>query len=286
MGEMTHGPFFIVGYERSGTTLMAAALDRHSRIAVPPETHFFVDVCPALHAGQRGDPQFMVSHFFRSKRMGDLQLDSAQLLDRMKRIEPTWANLFLEALRLYAAGRGKDLIGEKTPGHWRYLPEILRAFPNAKSIWLIRDGRDAVASMMNMPWKRHNNLALHGMQWRFAMERMMAFETQFPGRILRIKFEQLISDAKSEVQQACEFLGVEFEASQLDPAVKTGVVPEWEMAWKERIFSPPDPSRIGAAARELSREGYQLLDLLLAPTLQVLGYNVPATSIDGRAKAV
>jgi len=37
-------PVFIVGCERSGTTLLASLLDRHSELAVTPETHFIDDI--------------------------------------------------------------------------------------------------------------------------------------------------------------------------------------------------------------------------------------------------
>ena len=33
-------PIFVVGYQRSGTTLLQALLGAHHRIAGPPETHF------------------------------------------------------------------------------------------------------------------------------------------------------------------------------------------------------------------------------------------------------
>jgi hypothetical protein len=33
-------PFFIVGSERSGTTMLRLMLNRHSRLCVPPESHF------------------------------------------------------------------------------------------------------------------------------------------------------------------------------------------------------------------------------------------------------
>jgi hypothetical protein len=283
---MMKSPFFIVGYERSGTTLMAAALDRHSQVAVPPETHFFMDLCPAAHARETGDPAFMVSHFFRGNRSRDLNLNPDELLNRMKRVEPTWGNLLLEALNLYAEQRGKARFGEKTPRHWRCLAEILNLYPESKAIWVVRDGRDAVASLMKMPWKPHGNIPLHGMHWRFAMEKMMGFEKQFPERILRVKFETLVKSPLTEIARACHFIGVEFEPRQIDPHTHTGVVPAWEMEWKKRVFSALDSTRIGSATRELPEEGLRLLNMLMESSLKELGYEVGATLPEMKAEAV
>jgi len=38
---MDNGPVFIVGMPRSGTTLLKMMMCAHSKIAIPPETHFF-----------------------------------------------------------------------------------------------------------------------------------------------------------------------------------------------------------------------------------------------------
>jgi Sulfotransferase family len=281
---MTNSPFFIVGYERCGTTLLAAALDRHSRLAVPPETHFFTDVSPPHQAGQTAEPQFMVSHFFRGFRTRDMGIDQEQLLAHLQKVEPTWSNLFLESLSLYAKSKGKLRCGEKTPKHWRYLPEILNLFPESKAIWVVRDGRDAIASMMNMPWKPHNNLALHAMQWRFAMEKMLAAEPRFPGRILRVKFEDLVASPEVEVKRATEFIDESFESRQLDFTIQTGVVPGWEMEWKKGVFSAPDPTRIGAASQTLSPATLNLLNVLTEATLLRLGY-APTAAISASSAA-
>jgi hypothetical protein len=272
--KMTCSPFFIVGHERSGTTLLAAGLDRHSRVAVPPETHFFADLCPAVHAGLSADPAVMVNHFFKGFRIRDLKLDPGELLGRLTDVQPTWTNLFLEALKLYAQRHGKQFVGEKTPGHWRDVPQILKLLPRSRIIWVVRDGRDTVLSLMKTPWKQHSNPALHALRWRYTTDRMLAFESQFPDRILRVKYEHLVRNVEAELRRACEFLGVEFEPGQLDLSVKSEVVPAWEMSWKGRVFTPPDPSRIGNALRELPQRLLQLLNFLMEPSMRRLGYDV------------
>ncbi|HUB25625.1 MAG TPA: sulfotransferase, partial [Tepidisphaeraceae bacterium] len=262
-----------VGHERSGTTLLAAIFDRHSRIAVPPETHFFTDLIPPNRAHETGDPIDMINHIWRGLRLRDLQLDPRELLARLN-APATWASLFLESLQLYAERRGKQWIGEKTPNHWRHAADLLRLFPQSRLLWMVRDGRDTVASLMKMPWRPHSNLAAHALSWRHAAERMQACQRQFPDRILQVRFEDLVTDQEAQVRLACDFIGIDFEPQQLDPAAPTGVVPDWEQPWKCRVFSSPDPSRIGVARRELGDDSLQLLQTLLGPTLFTLGYDV------------
>ncbi|HKI87071.1 MAG TPA: sulfotransferase, partial [Thermoanaerobaculia bacterium] len=46
-------PGFIVGVPRSGTSLLAAMLNAHSRISCGPETHFFVQLDERLRQTER-----------------------------------------------------------------------------------------------------------------------------------------------------------------------------------------------------------------------------------------
>ena len=46
-------PILIVGHQRSGTTLLATILNRHSQVAVPPELNFFHR---AFRGRRRGGP--------------------------------------------------------------------------------------------------------------------------------------------------------------------------------------------------------------------------------------
>jgi hypothetical protein len=44
-------PFFVVGCPRSGTTLLRVILDGHSRLSIPPESHFVVGLSGRRLAG-------------------------------------------------------------------------------------------------------------------------------------------------------------------------------------------------------------------------------------------
>ena len=44
--DVRDGLFFVVGHHRGGTTLLQSMLTCHSRMTVPPETQFFLEVWP------------------------------------------------------------------------------------------------------------------------------------------------------------------------------------------------------------------------------------------------
>jgi hypothetical protein len=265
-------PFFIVGYARSGTTLLSVLLDRHSRIAVPPETNFFTAVCNVDRATFPSDAAALIDRFVNGFRTRDLNLAQSDLLRQFNGMPPNHANLLLTALKLYGKTRGKEIVGEKTPEHWRFIPQILELFPSSRVIWIVRDGKDTVLSLTKTPWRPHWDLEYHAWHWRISTECMLDFESLARDRMLRVKFENLVVASKSELARTCRFLGIEFEPRQLDTTVQTDVVPSWELPWKCRALTPPDPERIGVARRELTKAQLDLMNDVMRPTMERLGY--------------
>ena len=50
--EGDDAPFFVVGNDRSGTTLLRLVLDRSAEAAVPPESMFLLDFAPVRRRGR------------------------------------------------------------------------------------------------------------------------------------------------------------------------------------------------------------------------------------------
>jgi hypothetical protein len=140
---------FLVGFPRSGTTLLQALLGTHPRIATFPETFFFVDLVPARRrrrllglagpgAGER------LREAARCTDGGNSRARArAPWPPTMRRFALRFCSLLDEA----AAGEGALAWVEKTPSHLHRVETIEDLVPDAKFIHIVRAGEAAVASL-------------------------------------------------------------------------------------------------------------------------------------------
>jgi hypothetical protein len=115
-GTLTPAPF-IVGAERSGTTLLRLMLDAHPDLAVPPETHFIARTAEACQ--DASDPrQAFLETVTSHRRWGDFRIQGDLLAQRISTIEPFDLSAALRAFyELYAERLGKPRWGDKTPNY-------------------------------------------------------------------------------------------------------------------------------------------------------------------------
>ncbi len=271
-------PIFIVGNERSGTTMLAGLLDRHSEVAIPPETHFLYGLNRRLRriAETQSNHEQLIEEVYAAehwaaKRMLDMGLDKADLLERFKRYPAERRYLLRAALEQYATERDKQRIGEKSPHHLLYVPTLVRWYPQARIVCIVRDGRDVALSLRRAPWT-HDSLARHSLAWRRLVKTGLDFEKKYPANLLRVCFEDLVREPERELRRIDAFAGLEFEPRQLDHTVATNVAPVWEKPWKEKVNQPLDPKRIAAWRDSAGRDEIWLMNSLMGDYLRRLGY--------------
>ena len=80
---------------------------------------------------------------------------------------PTFAEAVQSIYQLYAESQGKQRFGDKTPLYMQHLDVLDRAFPDARYVHIVRDGRDAArlaarddaqAALQPLPPARHRRL--------------------------------------------------------------------------------------------------------------------------------
>lgn len=194
-------PALLVGYPRSGTTLLDQILDSHGALAVLEE-------CPTL-SGLSG-------RFHGSEE----NLQSLCLLDddgimACRRIY--WSN----AARFLGERMGATRLVDKFPLNIRFLDIYARLFPDVKIIVALRDPRDVVLSNYMQTYKLNAemaaNLDLAGSARFYAatMELYLLFRKFLPDNIYEIRYEDLVRDFDGESAGLLGFLDLEWDDNLL-----------------------------------------------------------------------
>lgn len=279
-------PIFIVGCPRSGTTKLASILNKHSHIAAATETHFFNFVSKQKFDWKSFNINDLKKLLSESRIMDFTKLgglESQEILDQFSAISRTQEcnklsieeakkkEIFNLLVKNYLSKKNKLRICEKTPQHLQNISEILKLYPQAKIILMVRDGRDTVNSLIKMPW-RPSGLINNARFWIQYLE-LGTREGSRP-EVLTVKYEDLLANPEHTLRQICDFLGEEFEASLLtEDKESENLFSSWESSWKHKSQEGLDPSRVSAWKRELSPDEQVVLEWTLYKALVTAGYS-------------
>ena len=265
--------FFIVGYPRSGTTLLASLLNRHSCIAIPPETQFYrvfledrdVSLCRTVDE--------MLEFYCSYPRIRDLDLKPEDFLLYRDFISKKTANLLSASLEIFAKKQGKVIAGEKSPAHLLYWKSIIKSYPDIKIICIVRDGRDCVFSNIEQKWTSQNPYK-HAAEWCVYAGEYARLSSMYPDKVILIKFEDLLCSTEKVLSDVCDFIGCIYEESQLDSRGDDSTIPVWEKRWKGGASGVPDVSRVLAWKDSDNADEIRQLSYIMKNSLKQFDYEL------------
>jgi hypothetical protein len=244
------GPtLFLVGAERSGTTLLRLMLDAHPELSFHHEFELAVDRMP----DREGWPELEDYYEFVGNSR---HVDTPPVIDRSLDY-PALVRSFLDQKRVRDA---KPRVGATVHRHY---DRLLRIWPDARFIHLVRDGRDVAQSCVGMTWA--------GNVW-FGVERWISAELLWE-RVARsiprenridVRYEELVVDPVAVLTRICEFIGVSYHPVMLDyPKWSTYRRPKPSLAQRWKLdMKPRDVQRIESRIGEMLVErGYELSGL-------------------------
>jgi hypothetical protein len=274
-------PIFLVGCPRSGTTLLSAMLHAHPRIAMPPETRFLMRVY--TRRAKFGDLTVAANRRELAKaitnkrsRFADLGLSREAVIEQIVAGPPTIGSATGIVWRQFADSRGKARWGEKRPAYWQNMDVVLRLFPDAQIIHLVRDGRACVASLKQVHWYR--GAADAAVSWSLAERELTRLGSALPSdSYVQLRYEDLLADPAAELARLCSFLGEEFDAVMLDHAAAArDIVPD-RKTWHDRTKGEIDTDRIDAWRTTLAANEIGLVERVLGRSLVARGYQLSGT---------
>lgn len=207
---------FIVGVNRSGTTLLRLMLDSHPQLTIPPETHFVPEMI-RLSRRDNITRKRLLKAATSHPRWGDFGLDSDELLRRLQALKPlTPADAIRTFYAMYAEKEGKPRWGDKTPRYMRAMPRIERALPEARFIHLIRDGRDVALSQAERALDQEQpELTEVAERWQRRIRTAREHSAELDS-YLEVRYEDLVSDPEAALGEICAFIELPYDAAMLD----------------------------------------------------------------------
>ena len=267
-------PVIVLGVGRSGTTLLRVMLDRSSELAIPYES-FFVPQLAHRH-GRRPRLDEFLDDLGRLRTLYDWGIAADDVKPRLRE-GMTTSEAIAAIFETYAERQGKPRWGDKTPLYMQQLPLLERLFPDAIWIHLVRDGRDAALSFLELPegfsgktWAQPRTVAQFAARWRTEIKAARRLGRHAGGRYLELRYEDLVAEPERELRGVCEHASVPWEAGLLD---HTRISDTANMPEHRNLAQPPTPG-LRDWRNQMSRENALAFEQVAGDVLHAAGYEL------------
>ncbi len=273
-------PVFIVGCARSGTTLLRLMLTAHPEISIASEGAYIYRF--RSHLSSHGE-------LSNAENLQRLYCDLVPDLESEKFLSlPTFEDLFnwcecfgcgpRSIITFYGTWEarvlGKRRImwwGDNAPYHVYHIPYFDSLFPACKVIFLVRDPRDVCASCKaSFEWPILTTVGL----WEKAMMEALVTARFCLGdsRFQQVKYEDLVMNPRGELQEICQFLGVEYTDAMLTYHESDAAKSLSEVNHHRNVLKPVFSSSIGKYRHSLTAQEIDTINGQLYSVMRCLNY--------------
>ena len=218
-------PVFVVGFPRSGTTLMDTVLRGHPGIEVAEES----DAVPTMVNGLCG---------FSDERLANLGDLPGDAIERAR-------SVYFDALARHVEASDETLkVVDRFALNSVYAGEIRRVFPDARFILMLRHPADCVLSCYLRTFVESSaNDSFHSLEEAAHLyDRVMRLWAQLTEvldlRFIEVKYENLVTDVEQTCRPILEFMGVPWHSGVLDHEATARSRPYIRTASYDQVTQP------------------------------------------------
>lgn len=283
----------ISGNQRSGKTLLQLLLSSHPDVSISPGTKVFKRLLFRLPRTRPLTPdeiQTVIASLHKDRRFLAWKVNHGELFKKIETYTRVTTREAVEDFMAFFRDQtkpGASVIGNKKGYYCLEADLVKRVIPEAKFIFIVRDGRGAVSSMLETQPK--HDIYSASLTWSLKALRTRKLYAQYPDDVFIVRYESLVRDPERVCRDMCAFLGLEFSPAMLTDyrtneavrhatdqthpetyqAITTSMIDEWQSH-----LSPAQIAIVeGIAGAELVSHGYQLSERHRRPLPERLRYS-------------
>jgi tetratricopeptide (TPR) repeat protein len=247
---------FLLGFPRSGTTLLEQALAGHPDLVALEEAPTLAEAYDAFLANAAG--------LARLSRLTASEADH-------------WRGVYWRAVAAHGVDPDSCVFLDKAPAGTLYLPLIAKLFPQAKLLFAIRDPRDVVFSCLRSSFQMNaltyafTDLVEAAHCYAACMDLAEVYRRVLPISLCEVRYERVVDDFEAELARIAAHLGLEAAPGMADVAATAS----------RRIVRTPSAPQVRAGLNRQGLGRWRAYADELTPALPILQPWIDRFGYDG-----
>jgi len=273
--RFSKSPIFIVGGSRSGTIVLLKAMGRHCRIlSTPSEDPFITDVGGMVHSLE------FCTEVEKQYYLDTLRISQGYIYDILRRLAlesalgPHYG--LKQLIKLAVTSKVNPLVKHywctKTFPGKNTAQGLNRLYPEARFIWILRNGVNVVHSRCQFPAFRDLPFEEHCQHWADSILRF-SYLLEMPQAVV-VHQEELVDDPDRVFRRIFETFCIDYDPKPTEYALTHHVHPLGDESTTKGINIKKTLSERPPAYQEWTQEQMRMFTDICGEAMRLAGYEV------------
>jgi len=273
---LPRGKVFLSGNQRSGKTLLQLILCSHPEITISPGTNVIARV---LYGMPKDEPlsETNMREFKRTlqkdRKFKAWRVDHRVYQEKVAKYTKVTTREIVEDLMGFFRDQTKPnarYSGNKKGCYCKDADLVKRVFPEAKFIFMLRDARGAVSSMLET--QPEHDITSASLMWMMKARRIRQLSTELPKDTFICRYESLVRDPEQMCRDICSFLSLDYAPEMLANYRTNDAIRHQTDTTHHETYDAITTAMVDEWKTHLTQDQIQIVEGLVGEELEENGY--------------